>query len=403
MYTGTVKSFNPDKGWGHIECEETFAHFGKDIFLLRSQLLGGVDKVQKGQPVTFGIADNGRGPEATDVLAVGGGGGGCGGPAATSSTAVVEEGDLQGAYIGVVKSFNPNSGWGHISCQETEQLYGKDMFFMKSQLPTGSISKGASVQFHVAQGTKGPEARSIVELGATAGPKPKSPQAQRPPFVPSKPIAAPTSIQPGGCGGQALLGAVGGCGGCGNPNTVYYGKIKQFKEDKGWGHISCPQTHEIYGKDMFLLRSALNGTVVKEGDYIQFGVTLGLKGPEAANVRVLGHMDEHQIYMGSIKMYNEEKGWGFIECNETRLLYNKDVFIHKKDLSGHAPSVGETVQFTVTISESGRPEGSSLSFGGAAYVAWRGDPTGGLQEQAAFGDGHGPIQPTRAGRPGPYV
>merc|ERR1719189_2528432 len=60
VWAGSVKSFNQDKGWGHIECAETFKYFGKDIFLLKSQLPGPASTIGKGTCVNFRITDNGR-------------------------------------------------------------------------------------------------------------------------------------------------------------------------------------------------------------------------------------------------------------------------------------------------------------------------------------------------------
>lgn len=40
LYTGTVKSFNAEKGFGFLACEETFAIFSRDVFLHHSQLSG---------------------------------------------------------------------------------------------------------------------------------------------------------------------------------------------------------------------------------------------------------------------------------------------------------------------------------------------------------------------------
>ena len=36
VFTGTIKSFVSQEGWGFIRCEETYRIFGKDVFLLRS-------------------------------------------------------------------------------------------------------------------------------------------------------------------------------------------------------------------------------------------------------------------------------------------------------------------------------------------------------------------------------
>lgn len=201
-------------------------------------------------------------------------------------------------------------------------------------------------------------------------------------------------------------------------HAVYFGQVKSFREDKGWGHISCPQTHAIYGKDMFVLRSALNGNLIREGDNVQFCVTLGMKGPEATNIRVMGQIDEHQIYMGTVKMFNKEKGWGFVTSDDTQRVFGKDIFIHKKDLMGHIPSEGEAAQFQVVLSPDGRPEAANLSFGGAGcggYAAWKGGGMEGLGEEEDQSWAYGqviPAGPCRVGRkgqggcaprPGPYV
>ena len=65
LHHGVVKSFNHKKGWGHIECPETFERWGKDVFLLRAQLRGS-SRVSKGDRVSFRVTDKGRGPEAVD-------------------------------------------------------------------------------------------------------------------------------------------------------------------------------------------------------------------------------------------------------------------------------------------------------------------------------------------------
>lgn len=357
-----------------------------------------------------------------------------------AAQAPMSNGAAQGSYVGEVKSFNPQSGWGHITCAQTEQMYGKDMFFMKSALPGGHVQKGATVQFSVIQGQKGPEAQNMVVLGlgsgcmsmpmGTAGCKGwgasqtfhgHGPGMIVPPASHMGKAPAPMAAGMNAYMGKAAFGAgaAGGCGGCGNPHSVYFGMVKSFREDKGWGHISCPQTEAIYGKDMFVMRSALNGNTISDGDNVQFSVTLGLKGPEATNVRVMGQIDEQQLYTGSVKMFNQEKGWGFITCEETKSMFGKDIFMHKKELANHVPAEGESVQFQVQMSPEGRPEGVGLNFGAAAgpvvgavagcggYVAWKGAEAGVEQESWSYPPPAALAQRAlRKGgviRPGPYA
>lgn len=312
MFRGVVKSWNREKGWGHIECDETHKLYGKDVFLLRSALNGG--DIIKGTDVVFNVVNQDKGPYGTDIQIAGAGPrfvaqpmnplmqNHLGMPAmAPSAVPGVED------FLGVVKSWNPVKGWGHITCDVTSQIYGKDMFFMKSQLLDSDIVKGATVRFQVAQGLKDVEAASIQRVRS--------------------------------------------------PDMVYYGTVKTYHEEKGWGHIDCAQSHTIYNKDMFFLKSSLNGHIVSVGDPVTFRMTMGLKGPEATYVRPYGG-----LYSGSIKQYDAQKGFGFIACEQTRDIFGKDIFLHRKDLGDYVPQVGDFVQFAVSIGAGSRPEATQLGF-----------------------------------------
>ena len=64
MATGTVKWFNPTKGYGFITPDDG----GKDIFIHISELQKiGLDKLEENQKVGFEIQDN-RGREAAGEL-----------------------------------------------------------------------------------------------------------------------------------------------------------------------------------------------------------------------------------------------------------------------------------------------------------------------------------------------
>jgi len=380
VWTGSVKSFNQDKGWGHIECAETFKYFGKDIFLLKSQLPGPAAAIGKGTRVNFRITDNGRGPEATNVeMLLPTSATPSPGPGSFPGTVGPNnDGLYSGSYVGVVKSFNMQAGWGHIACAETEQMYGKDIFVMKSKIPGGSITKGTVVQFGVVDGLKGPEADAVKLVPGIIGAlqpgwsKSTPPQAWAAPQMQPQPPQMMQQMHSGGGGGPPSY----------NPGqSFYYGTVKGFNEEKGWGHISCPQTQSLYGKDMFVMRSALAGIPVKPGDNVCFGVQMGMKGPEAINVKVMGPEGNEATYEGTIKQFAEDKGWGFISCEETHQLYNKDIFIHRNELNGYVPSQGEVVQFSVKINNQGRPEATGLNFGPSRYAAVR----GGYPQAAARG------------------
>ncbi|MEK6656044.1 MAG: cold-shock protein [Nitrospirota bacterium] len=60
------------------------------------------------------------------------------------------------------------------------------------------------------------------------------------------------------------------------------GKVKWFNESKGFGFIE-----QESGEDVFVHFSAISGDgfkTLKEGQKVQFDITKGPKGPQAANV-----------------------------------------------------------------------------------------------------------------------
>ncbi len=64
MATGTVKWFNPTKGFGFITPEDG----GKDAFLHISEVQkAGIAHLSEGQKVNFDVLDDARGPKAVDI------------------------------------------------------------------------------------------------------------------------------------------------------------------------------------------------------------------------------------------------------------------------------------------------------------------------------------------------
>jgi CspA family cold shock protein len=62
--------------------------------------------------------------------------------------------------------------------------------------------------------------------------------------------------------------------------------VKWFNPDKGFGFIA-----QDGGADVFVHFSAIEGTGYRnlnENDKVEFEVTTGAKGPNAANVRIIG-------------------------------------------------------------------------------------------------------------------
>lgn len=329
------------------------------MFVLKTALPGGT--AAAGDQVRFNVQIEHNGPVATDVQAVSSKGRGKGGGPATvwNQPAAAFDPTYETSFVGTVKSFNPNSGWGMIESSLTFQLYGKDVFLSQKNLAGFSVSKGEKVRFFVKVEDKGPVAVCI------------QPLTQHMQF----PVqAAPPSITPYYGGGYSLPTPVSSSASL--PTHAFFGVIKGFNEEKGWGHIACDATMRLYNKDVFLLSGRLGEAVAEPGTLVSFKLKMTTKGPQADEVRVLPNgsfsIDEHlgEQHTGIVKSYNAEKCWGFIAGDHLHEIFGKDIFVNKRDLGEYVPSEGDQVWFKVAISEKdGQPYATEVT--GTNNNSWK--------------------------------
>lgn len=353
-FNGVVKSFNPAKGWGFIECEESKAIYGSDVFLLKGALGGAC--ASPGDQVSFSASQGPKGVQANDVK--------------------ILTPPEQQTFFGEIKTWNPQKGFGFITSPASEQIHGKDIFVLKSELGGAMVGPGAQLTFKAKTGERGPVAFEVKLLQPAAiggagcfvgGPQVVgggfgggawglgNPQViggfSRGAWGPA------SSPQYGGCGSFAFApqSHVGGCGGAPqrtpSGNETFFGTLKNLNAEKGWGHIDCQATMKLYNKDIFVMRTALEGVMVEQGDAVAFNVVQGPKGPHASNLRVIQGAGS-LMYNGIVKSFNDLKGWGFIECAQSHETYASDIFLHRKELPEGAalPVAGEQVRFTVDVS-----------------------------------------------------
>jgi len=244
---------------------------------------------------------------------------------------------------------------------QTQKMFGKDIFIMKSALSngTGQVNKGEQVTFQVTQGQKGPEAANVQQVGfgggaAAAGFLQQMQQMGAPPQLMQQ-MQQMTGMQ-----GGAQMGKAG---------QTHFGSIKSFNEEKGWGHIDCDATRKLYGKDMFFMRSALNGQTVQIGDVVTFAVGMGTKGQQAQDMTVVpaGSLSWEgqpgKVFQGKIKNWNPTKGWGFVTGPDVTKTFGRDIFLNKAAIGDYTPNKEEQVRFSVTISEDGRAEAVNVTMG----------------------------------------
>lgn len=63
-------------------------------------------------------------------------------------------------------------------------------------------------------------------------------------------------------------------------------------------------------------------------------------------------------FLGVVKEYNDQKGFGMIECHETQIMWNVDVYAYKDVLAAANCGVGDTIRFGVHLNPRGQPQAS---------------------------------------------
>lgn len=367
FFVGRVKSYNVEKGWGMIECPQTHSEFGKDVFFSSSVLPSG--HVHPGEEVSFSIKMEEKGPAAASLFL----------------------GADDSSYFGTIKSFSREKGWGMIECPQTHQQFGKDVFFAESVAPGGFLAKGQQVTFTIKMEEKGPAASSLVVAGSRNHGNLQQPRmtSSRPAMAsalpvrrmqPMRHVQPMMQMQPmmaggmmyGGCGigGCGAGMGVGGCGGMGpmmhahpavKPDQAFFGAVKRWNDEKGWGHIDCEAVLKLYGRDAFLMRGVLRDQSVVAGDLVSFTVQASAKGPKAESCRVLPvgafrfAENAGQMYQGTVKSWNEDKGFGFLAGDDIREIFGKDIFLHRRELQAKEVNVGDRVEFQVAVDDKGQP------------------------------------------------
>merc|ERR1719498_1724825 len=124
--TGTVKSFNAAQGYGFISCAETFAKYGRDVFIHKDQLADAV----VGDEVSFFVELNSAGhPKAHGLTKLQG----------RHETAEVDASStgepLLEVHTGFIKIINQSKQCGFIECHVLNSRFARDVFFPLPLLP----------------------------------------------------------------------------------------------------------------------------------------------------------------------------------------------------------------------------------------------------------------------------
>ncbi|CAJ1434543.1 unnamed protein product [Effrenium voratum] len=168
--------------------------------------------------------------------------------------------------------------------------------------------------------------------------------------------------------GEALLS----CSFCDTARR-FKGVLKSIGGD--YSFISCPETVAAYGRDVYVSKAVLGSAFRRGGSAtsglpVSFSICLNdAKQPNARHVYPLERgAAEDEAFHGTVKYMSEEKGYGFIECQETMDCFGSDVHADLEHL--RQCSLGQPVVFRIRLGAiGGRPQVRQLSVAGPAPEA----------------------------------
>jgi len=329
---GEIKSVSMQKGYGFIKCDYLQVQGLNDAFFLLKELRS----FSVGEHVMFSVQFNEKGqPQASDLAAV-------------------------DNFQGRIKSFDAQKGFGFIECDCLRHRGITDVFLHKSQM--GRFTIGAIVNFELRLSNKG-------QL-----------QAARLKAVESSLDASEVSQSEDPKQSEGELDALRDEIDAEN----LQGTIKSFNEQKGFGFIECPCLQERgITQDVFLHKSQVGPFQI--GSDVTFSVWFDDKRqpraaclretdslPSASGAAPLEETDPLECdpeppptdlalknLRGRIKSFNEQKGFGFIECNYLKEQgIHDDVFLHKSRLGSF--HVGSAVTFSVAFNDRGQRQAADL-------------------------------------------
>lgn len=306
---------------------------------------------------------------------------------------------------GTIKSFNETQGFGFIDCPALKEQYEKDVFVHRGQM--GYFRSGQRVSFAVMMSKEDlPQGYDLQPVDGQAFPDahqsiqpicppnfqtipdmwlpapPRVPRQERNrnkhqegnPIRPLKRDVAPWTKVPVHevIGDESVI--VG----------EFNGTIKSFSANTGYGFIDCPDLMAQFGKDTFLVADDLSTFSV--GDEVRFDAYFNLKGnPQARNLRDRrrlrrgGGKSRRDVapwtkasaepdsavegptigqFVGTIKSFSMNTGYGFIDCNDLRADFEKDTFLRGDDIGDF--SEGDKVRFDAYLNPKGNPQARNL-------------------------------------------
>lgn len=267
---------------------------------------------------------------------------------------------------GRIKSFAESKGYGFIECAEVTAAFGADVFVHRSQIGCYA-APGTEVSFAIlVNKDRKPQA---FDLGPAQGGKdmkkgkgaPVGKGATGGKACGGKAPAAWGPAEKGGWDPWAPAAAWGADAAWGKGAPAAYadpwGGCQAWGKGDSWGKGQAAWS----GKGPGAKGPGAKGPGAKgpgsKGPSTKPSVPFSDKGPPQSTQEIAGITDLR--HYGTIKSFNEARGFGFITCDEMHEQFGADTFLHRVQFQGF--EIGQQVSFDVFLNKDGKPQAKELA------------------------------------------
>eukprot|EP00445_Apocalathium_hangoei_P006050 CAMPEP_0203860084 /NCGR_PEP_ID=MMETSP0359-20131031/12225_1 /ASSEMBLY_ACC=CAM_ASM_000338 /TAXON_ID=268821 /ORGANISM="Scrippsiella Hangoei, Strain SHTV-5" /LENGTH=406 /DNA_ID=CAMNT_0050777103 /DNA_START=59 /DNA_END=1276 /DNA_ORIENTATION=+ len=299
-------------------------------------------------------------------------------------------------YIGTIKQFDPSKGCGFIDCQDTEAIYGLDVWIQSPAI--GTLKVGSIVEFSVRLNKAGnPQAEDLQDLsGIAAGdpsamaPQPQQQQQQRLQQGFSQQPPQQQWQQPQQQQWQQQQQQ--------QPQQWQQQQMQQRPLQQQQQQMQQPQQWQQQQQQMQQQQQLGSGL---EQMGFESGPEGELGGPPADGLD--GDTSGLPRHVGSIKWFEPGKKFGFIASPTIMQEYGRDAFVSDQAIGPFVQ--GSTVSFVVRQNAQGNPQAADLQAAdedglpGQDLLALAESQLGQGQPQDMFAWGKGAAQPQAENQP----
>jgi len=132
--------------------------------------------------------------------------------------------------------------------------------------------------------------------------------------------------------------------------TVYKGFVKTVNE-KGFAFVTCPAVTAKFRRDVYFDSDEVQRGGLADGKEVDFVLRRNERGQPTGKV-----VPPNGIFTGLLKNYQEDKGFGFLICEEATRLFEMDVWVHGREVRVAGIHLGQEMQFYIQLNSKNQPQ-----------------------------------------------